>query len=233
MTQFLKCSIRDCNKEVTARGLCDMHYRRLLRTGDPTKVKRPGDWGKREAHPLYGAWTWLRRQPFPLCEEWKDFWQFVQDVKERPDASYTLARLDISKPASPDNTYWRKKITGVRTGETSSEFARRYQKEYCLLHPDRTRNSELKKRYGITLDWYNSQLQAQGGICAICKQAETSFNRIGNVQNLAVDHHHKSGKPRELLCSNCNRGLGCFKDDIDLMKKAILYLEKHDATQVR
>ena len=48
-----------------------------------------------------------------------------------------------------------------------------------------------------------------------------------NDPNVHLDHCHKTGKIRAFLCSNCNRGIGCFHDDISKMKQAILYIESH------
>lgn len=59
-------------------------------------------------------------------------------------------------------------------------------------------------------------LEAQGGCCAICKAPK------GN--KLCVDHDHRTGKVRGLLCSNCNAGLGMFKDSEDLLQSAKGYL---------
>lgn len=81
--------------------------------------------------------------------------------------------------------------------------------------------SEYGKRskYGIAPDEYEKLVASHGGKCGICGMEEV----IGRA--LAIDHDHKSGKVRGLLCSNCNNGLGRFKDDIALLAKAIKYLE--------
>jgi hypothetical protein len=67
---------------------------------------------------------------------------------------------------------------------------------------------------------YSTMLNTQGGVCAICKGVCT--------RALAVDHNHVTGKVRGLLCNNCNRGLGHLKDDVGLLRQAVMYLE--DAT---
>lgn len=66
-------------------------------------------------------------------------------------------------------------------------------------------------------------LSIQNFSCAIC--GGNDFERIGRV--LSVDHDHKTGKVRGLLCLTCNSGLGIFKDDPVLLKKASSYLEEH------
>lgn len=81
-------------------------------------------------------------------------------------------------------------------------------------------------RYGITLKDYDELLQKQNGKCAICQQIEIKKNQHGLV-SLAVDHDHKTGKVRGLLCSKCNCLLGYAKDSIINLKKAIDYLIKN------
>ena len=80
------------------------------------------------------------------------------------------------------------------------------------------KNGNLKRTYGISLDDYESLLKSQGNVCKICKT-----ERSGKY--LAVDHDHRTGKIRGILCENCNRGLGMFKDGPNLLRAAIQYLE--------
>jgi len=87
-----------------------------------------------------------------------------------------------------------------------------------------SKNSDLKKTYGIDLVQYESMLEKQEGKCAICDGIETMIIR-GKVQMLSVDHCHSTGLIRGLLCHSCNHGLGKFKDDTMLLEKAIKYLE--------
>jgi hypothetical protein len=76
----------------------------------------------------------------------------------------------------------------------------------------------LKRSFGISLNEYNSMLDSQGGVCAICGTKEN--------RNLAVDHDHNTGKIRGLLCTNCNTAIGSFKDDINIMERAINYMKE-------
>jgi len=73
--------------------------------------------------------------------------------------------------------------------------------------------------YGIDVEDYERMLFEQDGVCAICK--EPSSGRA-----LDIDHDHKTGKVRGLLCSNHNRALGLFSDDIILLLRATEYLVK-------
>ena len=84
--------------------------------------------------------------------------------------------------------------------------------------PGKVKDYYLEK-YGITFGAYTLMLIKQHYKCKICKTLE-------GKKHLAVDHDHKTGKVRGLLCGPCNRALGSFKDDVDILKKAIIYLEE-------
>jgi len=86
----------------------------------------------------------------------------------------------------------------------------------------------LFNKYGITSKEYDKFLSDQGGVCAICGQAETHIDpRTNRVFLMSVDHCHLTGKVRGILCNNCNRGIGFFKDNISLLNSASAYLNKH------
>jgi hypothetical protein len=102
----------------------------------------------------------------------------------------------------------------------------RYGKTHRLLHPDHYVNQELKRNFGISLDDYNRTLSKQKGKCAICKKPETAVRR-GKVQRLSVDHNHSTGALRGLLCENCNKGLGFFRDSRELLTEAAVYVATH------
>ncbi len=91
----------------------------------------------------------------------------------------------------------------------------------------------LKKNYGITLDQRQEISRKQGNRCAICKIHEMEYQerqiKRGGKQTkvLSVDHDHHTGKIRQLLCHNCNLGLGNFQDDLNLLTEAVEYLKKH------
>lgn len=74
------------------------------------------------------------------------------------------------------------------------------------------RNDHLRRKYGLTGDEYDRLLAAQGGLCAICRQPERLMGR-GRVRRLAVDHDHRTGRVRGLLCASCNTILGHLRDD--------------------
>lgn len=70
------------------------------------------------------------------------------------------------------------------------------------------------RRYGMTLKAYNDMVETHQGRCSICSMEA----------NLHIDHDHYTKKVRGLLCLQCNTGLGNFRDDVELLRKAIEYL---------
>lgn len=89
------------------------------------------------------------------------------------------------------------------------------------------RGRNLKHKYGVDLVWYEEQLKKQNYSCAICGIKENKVDRGGRAElSFAVDHCHTTGKVRGLLCNQCNRALGMFKDSIELINNAIDYLRK-------
>jgi Recombination endonuclease VII len=89
------------------------------------------------------------------------------------------------------------------------EKYKKYVHKWKSKNPDRERERNLAQ-FGLTIEDYDAMHEAQDGLCAICKQPETS-SRDGKVYRLAVDHCHKTGKVRGLLCFKCNSAMGSFE----------------------
>ncbi len=83
-----------------------------------------------------------------------------------------------------------------------------------------------KWKYGIPDEEYQRRLEMQHGLCAICGRIESQRIR-GRPADLVVDHDHKTGQIRQLLCQACNRLLGAVQDDPQRLRVAADYLEKH------
>ena len=81
---------------------------------------------------------------------------------------------------------------------------------------------QRKKKYNLTAEEYELKLIKQNYACSIC-----NIHRDDYSKDFAVDHCHKTGKVRALLCNNCNSGLGFFKENLRIIQKAIVYLKKY------
>jgi hypothetical protein len=91
-----------------------------------------------------------------------------------------------------------------------------------IEYKQKDKNKRIKKEYGIDLKEYDELEKAQEYKCAICKNLR-GLSRFG----LHIDHCHKTGKIRGLLCQSCNMGLGNFKDNPSLLLKAVEYLNEN------
>lgn len=95
------------------------------------------------------------------------------------------------------------------------------------------RNNLLLKKYNITLEQYNLMAKTQNNICGICEKPETrKIARLNESPILSVDHCHKTGQIRMLLCSRCNTILGLIEDDLDLLYLMISYLKQYQGVKI-
>ncbi len=103
----------------------------------------------------------------------------------------------------------------------TNKFFRKEHLEYDPGTFEYKKSAYLKKLYGITLKEYYELLQKQDNKCAICGRHESKFDKL-----LSVDHDHKTGKVRGILCNTCNTSLGGFQDDLDIIQNAYNYIKK-------
>ncbi|MFE2407116.1 endonuclease VII domain-containing protein [Kitasatospora sp. NPDC059408] len=108
----------------------------------------------------------------------------------------------------------------LRARQADPEFQARQRERYARWrknNPRGNRKWQLEYFYGLSLERWDELVLAQEGRCAICNRPA----------ELVVDHCHRTGNVRELLCGTCNSGLGHFKDDPIRMRAAATYIEKH------
>lgn len=119
------------------------------------------------------------------------------------------------------------------------QAAAEYKRKRRANNPDEVRAMNLWRLYKIRPEEYDALRAAQDYRCGICSTHEDDIDvsRIGGRPRkdgtktvafaLAVDHCHKTGQVRGLLCAACNRGLGQFGDDANSLRAAATYLESH------
>ena len=95
---------------------------------------------------------------------------------------------------------------------------------YAKANPDKIRSRKLRRDYGISIEDYDRMLTLQNGVCAVCSEPPSKANAREMV--LHVDHCHKTGKIRGLLCATCNRMLGLAKDNPETLIKAATYVKE-------
>jgi hypothetical protein len=84
---------------------------------------------------------------------------------------------------------------------------------------------DLRKIFGITYEKYKEMFDRQNGKCAICHKEGNGRGR-GVLRPLAVDHCHTTKRIRGLLCSDCNTAIGLLRENVEVLKSAILYLRR-------
>jgi ribosomal protein S20 len=93
----------------------------------------------------------------------------------------------------------------------------RYQNADKKHHAHVVWKNKLKRDFGINEETYFIMLEQQNNVCKICQKSDK--------RRLCVDHCHKTGRIRGLLCQRCNKCIGQFEDDPELLTRAIEYLK--------
>ena len=108
-------------------------------------------------------------------------------------------------------------------GETL-ETVRANARKWYAGNRGAVRKYKLKTRYNITETEYDTLLQKQAGLCAICRHPPEGIRRDWMLH---IDHDHKTGEVRGLLCDNCNRGIGLFQESVSNLEAATEYLKAY------
>ena len=116
----------------------------------------------------------------------------------------------------------RNRSRARKWSEENAEYARQRSRQWYCNNTDKKRARDLRIKFGITPEIYETMLASQNGVCAICSKSCKS----GKL--LAVDHDHNTGRVRGLLCMECNTGLGKFLDSAELLRKSADYLERNN-----
>lgn len=121
-----------------------------------------------------------------------------------------------------------------RCGRQKSKARRDAAKKYCYScelevkreRAERAHEARVSRVYGVPAGSYRRLYEAQDGRCYICRRA------TGKTRRLAVDHDHKTGKVRGLLCGTCNKMLGHVRDNPEVLLRAVVYLNEPPAEGV-
>lgn len=143
---------------------------------------------------------------------WRDYYQ--QHREEKRAYSHNRYIINREKILNYMKKYYSK----------NTEQIKEYKKKYHKLHPETNRNWRLKSEYGMDIEEFNQMLGFQNGLCAICGKEMTETGKSRGM-GMVIDHDHKTGAVRGIVHGSCNHILGYAKDDIDILKKAIKYLE--------
>jgi hypothetical protein len=165
------------------------------------------------------------------CHDVKDITSFSKDAT-RVDGLHPHCKDCRRTYGTPARARARENVElKQRDNDTHKRYYARNRdrliKNMPTRNPAYNKNSFLKSTYGITLAEFDALVEQQKGVCAICEKPETRKSRYGGTCRLHVDHDHNTGRVRGLLCHNCNSAIGHAKEDVNVLARSIIYLDKH------
>lgn len=231
----------ECGEKVFARKLCQKHYWRWRRGGTFERQRGVNtEWCtkegcKKRAHaktlcsqhyqqslgPMRTLWGNLRsRSPGEYPPEWDDMSAFITAVGERPGDKYQLRRPNPLQPWGPDNFAWHPPVRhSGGTGLTADMAV--YQLAWKYL-----------RQFGLTDEDIKRMEAEQNGLCPICTLPLRRINPdTGKPIKVCLDHDHNTGVARSLVDDACNKGLGSFRDDPVVLRRAADYIEFHTSKE--
>lgn len=160
------------------------------------------------------------------CKLEKDESEFYKRSKRRGGiASWCkiCASIDatVRQKANPEK---HRKST-IKWYKNNPEKVKKNRLNWVKNNPEKERQRHRTYKYNMLQEEYNNLLEEQKNVRAICGKPETRV-RNEHITLLSVDHNHKTGKNRGLLCTKCNTALQYF-DDIEFYNKVIEYLLKY------
>ncbi len=192
------CTVEGCDRQHKARGYCQTHYMQFKRGAPVTEAIR----------------SRVSVKPDVCVEE-----GCHESVKAKG-----LCKAHYQRLLRHGHTKYRDRKKPPKSCSAPGCTDILYSNGKCAKHYARGKRMQ---GYGITQEQHDTLFAQSGGMCWICEGPETSRDgSSGKVRALAVDHCHGSGAVRGLLCRRCNQAIGMFRDDTDLLGKAIQYLLK-------
>lgn len=122
---------------------------------------------------------------------------------------------------SKNQERWKANVRAAGEGYRKSAHGAAKRRAYQQT----TRHKYQLRQYGLDPETFALMLQAQAGSCQLCEREFTATRRA------CVDHDHKTGRVRGLLCRTCNAALGGFQDSPRLLRVAANYLESNGTTE--
>ncbi len=158
----------------------------------------------------------------PKCEETKHVDNFTKDAKTSDGLDIWCKSCKKTYNDSPAAKESARRWYYEGSGRSIKSSYQKSGKPRSRKKAEPYRSQVLRRKYGITVSDYEEILKNQEYKCAICK----TYNPGKRRGSWPIDHDHKTGKVRGLLCWSCNSALGLLKDSYELCEKAAEYLRK-------
>lgn len=199
---MFQCTIDGCDGVSHAKGFCGRHYQRYQKHRDPSVLIGFG----RNPRPVIDGKLRCGR-----CHEWKPIALFYGD-----ESTTTKKHSWCRSCATIAARIYRNK---------NREAVRAREKQRVPVYRERRRQLEVKRKYGLTAEEFRDLVARHDGRCAGCG---VSFDLLpwGKGKGWCVDHDHKTGHVRGVLCHGCNKTIGLLHDDSNRLRALANYLDR-------
>lgn len=173
---------------------------------------------------------WIEKNPVKILESMKKWRDKNPDKIKKYHKKWieeNLEKFNESQKKWRDANPEKFKEGQKKWRDANPEKLKESQKKWMEKNPEKFKAIIFKnmlKQYGITESDFNKIVLNQNGVCSVCGKSPGASKK--NQTRLSIDHDHKTGKMRGLLCHKCNVGLGHFNDNPDLLIAALAYLKK-------
>jgi hypothetical protein len=166
----------------------------------------------RHRHP----WTHVTRagRVCTVCGRWKPWKSFCCD-RHGHTGRHSRCRTCCNAASAA----WR-----VRTDYYARNQVSLTAQKKATYNPRKKKDYDLKSKYGLTLAEFSRLHERQRGQCKICRRPICKQTTSTKRRAAVVDHDHRTGEIRGLLCHTCNRALGLFNDDASLLRRALAHV---------
>lgn len=154
----------------------------------------------------------VRFHPFSSEEEQTPFKRRVEISKFSGGTMDDMKTCSRCKAEKPLTEFWKSARRGYQT--YCKDCSTTLRVKWAQDNPESKAHHVRKTKYGLNKEQYQAMLEEQHGICALCPQPAT-----------VVDHDHKTGRVRGLLCRRCNLFLGYIEGTPELYARALIYLD--------
>lgn len=160
----------------------------------------------------------------PMCKECSDIGKKISLQKNPVDRIKSNERQRKYRDVHREELKEKNKEYSSLNREEINAKKREWRHAHPEQHATAQKKYGLKRKYGLTQEQLENLRTNQGNKCKICNK---DFDDTIKGRKMVVDHIHGTKIVRGLLCTNCNKMIGCFKENVTILRNAKEYLIRH------